>query len=922
MSGGWEDRYRDMWKWDRVTWGSHAVDCYPTNCPFRVYSKDGVVLREEQAGTFPTIEEGVPDMNPAGCQKGACWSQLLYGKERVLHPLKRVGERGSGKWQQVSWDEALSEIADAILDALQEQGPNSIMRIGTPAEGGMQTLMLAGAFLMRLGGITTDLQAEINDFSPGIYITFGKFDPASSCDDWFHTDLTLIWQMNPVYTAIPWYHFVAEGRYKGAEVVTIAPDYSPSAIHADHHLPVRPGTDAALALSMCQVIVEENLHHMDFVKEQTDLSLLVRLDNRRFLRASDVQDGGLEDQFYFWDSKTNSVVEAPRATLALGDTDPALEGRYQATLADGTQVEVTPAFALLKERLQEYRPEDASKICGVHPDSIRSVARKAAVKRTRTLMGFNAGKYYHGDLMERSMMLLLGLTGNWGRKGSGARSWAVGMLDGMGLAVMKTELSEEASHQAIALRDSMLDAVKAEDPTMTDEMVVAESSYRAAAMGGWTPPVFFWYWHCGYRDIWNKKEWNDPTMPRSFDEYIQEGIQKGWWEGFMLPPEGTEPRVLFEIGGNLLRRQRGGQGMLLKHLWPKLKMIVSIDPRMSTTGLYSDFVLPAAQHYEKPNFTYSACCVLNLTLSDQAVEPAGEAMDEWHINLALTKKIEERAKARGMREYQLPSGFAVNLENMYETMTLNGQLESSDRILDEMVRDSALMGTLPEGTTLETMREKGHVRFIDWGRSSMALAQASDLKPNETHAAFRWHTEKKMPFPTLTRRAQFYIDHEWFLEAGEEFPVHKETPMQGGDYPFLLTSGHNRWSIHSMNITSKVLLNTHQGRPFMFMNDGDARERGIDNGEEVRVFNDMGSMTVWVKISPAVQPGQLIIYNGFEPYMHRDWKDAANVEPGMVKWLHLAGGYGHLRYRAVHWQPVPIDRAIHLDVAKMDGAAR
>lgn len=136
MSGSWEDRYRERWKWDRVTWGSHAVDCYPTNCPFRVYSKDGVVLREEQAGTFPTIEEGVPDMNPAGCQKGACWSQLLYGKERVLHPLKRVGERGSGKWQQVSWDEALSEIADAMLDALQEQGPNSIMRIGTPAEGG------------------------------------------------------------------------------------------------------------------------------------------------------------------------------------------------------------------------------------------------------------------------------------------------------------------------------------------------------------------------------------------------------------------------------------------------------------------------------------------------------------------------------------------------------------------------------------------------------------------------------------------------------------------------------------------------------------------------------------------------------------------------------------------------------------------
>jgi len=63
-----EDRYRDRWKWDKVAWGSHCVDCYPSNCPFRVFVRDGKVVREEQAGNFPVIEQGVPDMNPAGCQ--------------------------------------------------------------------------------------------------------------------------------------------------------------------------------------------------------------------------------------------------------------------------------------------------------------------------------------------------------------------------------------------------------------------------------------------------------------------------------------------------------------------------------------------------------------------------------------------------------------------------------------------------------------------------------------------------------------------------------------------------------------------------------------------------------------------------------------------------------------------------------------
>src|SRR3990172_9341321 len=98
-------RYRDRWKWDKVVYGSHAVDCYPTvgSCPYRVYLRDGEILYEEQAGNFPIVEEGVPDFNPMGCQKGACWSQHLKAKERVLYPLKRAGERGSRPPPRLRW---------------------------------------------------------------------------------------------------------------------------------------------------------------------------------------------------------------------------------------------------------------------------------------------------------------------------------------------------------------------------------------------------------------------------------------------------------------------------------------------------------------------------------------------------------------------------------------------------------------------------------------------------------------------------------------------------------------------------------------------------------------------------------------------------------------------------------------------------
>lgn len=140
----------------------------------------------------------------------------------------------------------------------------------------------------------------------------------------------------------------------------------------------------------------------------------------------------------------------------------------------------------------------------------------------------------------------------------------------------------------------------------------------------------------------------------------------------------------------------------------------------------------------------------------------------------------------------------------------------------------------------------------------------------------------------------------------------------GGDYPFVVTSGHNRWSIHTMNITNRIIQQTHRGKPHIMMNPDDAAAKGISDDEEIRVFNDVNSITVPVRLSSLVRPGQLIIYNGWEPYMFREWKDQAMLEPGMIKWLHLAGGYGHLRYWPIQWQPVQVDRAIRVDVAKME----
>ncbi len=913
---GSEQKYRDLWKWDKVSWGCHAVDCYPGGCPWRVYSRDGRIVREEQAAIFPTIEPGVPDMNPMGCQKGAAWSQQHYNEERVLYPMRRAGKRGEGKWERVSWETAFDDIADAILDAVQEQGPQSLYHIGTPGEGGAQQILWTN-FSAHLGFQVTDLQAEINDFSPGIHTTFGKFDPSPGADDFFHTELVLIWHANPVYTNITWYHFMQEARYNGGEVVTIAPDFSPSAVHADYHIPIELGTDAALANAMSQVVIEEGLADLDFVKKQTDLPLLVRMDNRRFLRASDL-GGGADDQFYWLDAKTGEPAEAPKTTLDLGAVDPALEGSARVVLAGGAEVEVRPAFSLLRDMLNaHYTPEKVRVTCGVHPETTRMLARKIAARKTRIMMGWNSGKYYHGDLMERAMMLILGLTGNWGKHGTGARSWAVGLNDGIFSVLLKAEAGTETTRAALAMIDAMIRATMEEDPTLTDEMARYRVERMMSAMLGlFTPPAFFWYHHCGYREIWNRPGYNDPAMKRTFDEYFQEACDKGWWGATDQETKQAEPRFLIEVGGNLLRRQRGGARMLLEHLWPKLKMIVSVDWRINTTGLHSDYILPAAQHYEKMNHPYASPMHMHVLLIEKAAEPPGEALSEWQIIQGLARALETRAKARGVKPWLRKSGEPVPIDNLWAWTTKNGELADDERLIDEILHDSALLGTLPADTTLDTMRKKGAVRAVGWGRSAMMVCQQSPLERDKTHTPFRNHVELLKPYPTLTRRASFYIDHEWYLEAGEELPVHKDNPHHGGEYSLRLTSGHPRWSIHSMNHTSRVILGTHRGHPVMYMNPNDMKARGLEDDDEARVFNDLSEMCIRVRQSPGTKPGQVVIYNGYEPFQFKNWQGPENIEPGMVKWLHFAGGYGHLQYRALHWQPIPIDRAVHVEVAR------
>ncbi len=928
-----EQGYRRRWTWDTVSWGTHCVDCYPGNCPYKVYVRDGRVLREEPSGSFQTVEEGVPDFNPMGCNKGSAWSQQLYDGDRFTTPLRRVGERGSGEWEPISWDTACTQIADTMLDIIEAGGPEDIAREGTPE---IATVVPTDRFFHTFGGRAMDLHASFNDFSIGLHESFGKFCPVSSGDDWFKSELILVWHMNPAFTRIPLYHFMLEARYHGAEVVSISPDLNASHMHADYWVPMTSGNDVAFALAMVQVILEEGIEDKTFIREQTDLPCLVRTDTGRYLRQTDVEgpgEGAREDQLYHWDPD-DGLRKADRGSLFLHGREIALAGTYTVTLHDGSTVEVEPVLARLKRMIDaEYTPEMQQSVTGAHPELVRTIARKAARMRTNIMLGWNSCKYYHGDLIERSMCLLLGVTGNWGKFGTGIRSWTAGTMDGHGMIMMKQNAGVEATEAVMSSRDGAIAMLQAADPTLTEELAAREMSMMIREMtdgevsgigagtgaGEASVEAFWWYWAAEYRERWNNAAWSDPTMKRSFDEYFNEAREAGWWKGVDSPGPDHPPKMLIECGGNMIRRTRGGATHLLEHLWPKLDLIVSIDFRINSTGLLSDILLPAAQHYEKLAFHIPTPHQMQMTFSDRAAAPAGDAKPEWEIYGLILQKFEERAAERGITSYKNRRGQEFTANDAYSRYTMQGALVTEDQMHDELIRDAAYIGVVDDDTTLDTMREKGHVRLTGWGMSSFALAQASPIEKDRTHTPFRNHVEMGDPFPTYSRRAQFYIDHPWWIEAGEELPVHKPNPKAGGDQPLRMTSGHNRWSIHSMNMLNPVLIQTHRGMPVVEVSVADAEARGVKDGDKVRVFNDITDFITHAKVAPGVMPGQLISYNGWDPHQYATWRGANDIEAGMVKWIAFAGGYGHINYTMAEWQPIPTDRGTPCDFEKMEG---
>ena len=467
--------------------------------------------------------------DPRCCQKGLALVRRFYGDRRCKRPLVRQGfkdwvesgmprdprtgavdpkylRRGTDPWVAVSWEDAFALSAKALVDIartysgeegrrrLLAQGYDPLMVEATDGagtqvlkfRGGMPPLGMTRVFAQyrlantmallddhirgtgpekALGARGWDNYSWHTDLPPGHPMVTGQQTVDFDLCNVEHADLAILWGMNWITTKMPDSHWLTEARMKGTKVVVIAAEYSASACKADEVLVVRPGTTPALALGFAQVMISEGLYDASYVKANTDLPLLVRMDTGELLRAKDIVEGHRSPELanntvvvpaggpgppiheqpgpvvsqekrdewgdhVVWDRRRRGPAVVNRDQIdrhfprAL---DPALEGRFDVELVDGSRVSCRPVFDVTREMLDgSYRPEQVEKVTWAPAAAVRSLARQIASHPEKTLFvtGMGPNQFFNSDLKDRAVFLVAALTRNVGRIGGNVGSYA------------------------------------------------------------------------------------------------------------------------------------------------------------------------------------------------------------------------------------------------------------------------------------------------------------------------------------------------------------------------------------------------------------------------------------------------------------------------------------------------------------------
>lgn len=373
---------------EKVVWSACTVNC-GSRCPLRMHVKDNRITYVETDNTG--TETYNLDHQVRACLRGRSMRRRVYNPDRLKYPMKRVGKRGEGKFKRISWDEALTEIAQSLRKNIEAYGNESIyLNYGTGTLGGTMTrswppgaTMVArlmnciGGYLNHYGDYSTAQIAVALDYTYG-----GGWALGNSMADIENTKLIVLFGNNPAETRMSGggltYCIEQAKARSNAKLIIIDPRYNDTgAGREDEWIPIRPGTDAALVAAMAYVMITENLIDKPFL-----------------------------DKYCVGFDEVTMPAGAPK------------NGHYKAyILGEG-------ADGIAKT------PDWAAAITGIPASRIISLAREIATTKPAFIaQGWGPQRRSNGEFISRAIAMLPILTGNVGIHGgnTGARESAYGL---------------------------------------------------------------------------------------------------------------------------------------------------------------------------------------------------------------------------------------------------------------------------------------------------------------------------------------------------------------------------------------------------------------------------------------------------------------------------------------------------------------
>lgn len=234
-------------------------------CLLKAYVKDGVIVRME------TDDGGEPQLR--NCLRCRAYRQRVYAPDRILYPLKRVGERGEGNFERISWDEALEKVASEYKRVKETYGPAAVIYLTTGGDmGQVHNSRTAVRVFSLAGGCTLMWGIASNEgWMFACQTTYG-YPAGNDHRDLINSKLVVLWGMNPVniIDGCGTSYALARAKEAGTRFIVVDPRFTDTAaLVADRWIPIKPGTDAAAMIAMAYVMITEDLHDKRFLDTYT-----------------------------------------------------------------------------------------------------------------------------------------------------------------------------------------------------------------------------------------------------------------------------------------------------------------------------------------------------------------------------------------------------------------------------------------------------------------------------------------------------------------------------------------------------------------------------------------------------------------------------------------------------------------------------